>query len=154
MRSAAPPLHSNQSGSKPASAIKAFQMEYGRLPSSKVANNDGGESWYSDTDAAPIFNALVGRDSSLNPREIVFLEARSTGNNKSGLSDKGVFYDPWGTPYGVKLDESYNGKVEYYGSGGWGNANILSSAVVVSFGPNKKQDDPYESGTDDVTSSK
>jgi len=137
-----------------AAAIKAFQLEYGRLPTSTVAANDGAESWYSDTEAAELFNALTAKNSELNPRGVVFLEARSTQNNKGGLSSEGVFYDPWGKSYGIKLDESYNGKLEYYGSGGWGNANIMSSALVVSFGPNQTQEDPYETGTDDILSAK
>jgi len=137
-----------------AAAIRAFQLEYGRLPSSNVAGNDGAESWYSGQAGADLFNALAGRNETLNPRGIVFLEAKSAQGTKNGLSADGIFYDPWGSPYGVKMDESYNGKLEYFGSGGWGNANVLSSALVVSFGPNKKQEDPNQAGGDDITSNK
>ena len=44
-----------------------------------------------------------------NPRKIVFLNAKDTsGNTKPGIGDDLVFRDPWGNPYIITLDLSYD----------------------------------------------
>ena len=58
-------------------ALKAFQSEYGQLPSGK---------------SGEIFDALRGN----NPKKIVFVEY-----DASSTSSRGEFLDPWGTPYRV-----------------------------------------------------
>jgi hypothetical protein len=76
----------------------------------------------------------------------VFLEARRTSNEKGGLGPNGTFYDPWGTPYGIKLDLNYDNKLEYYGESYL--PNVFNTALAVSFGQNKVQQDPAL-GTDE-----
>lgn len=132
-------------------AIKAFQLEYGRLPSNTVSDDEYGSAWFQSNNK-DIINALIGKDTTLNPRGIVFLEAKRTPSNKGGIGTDGTFYDPWGTPYGIKLDLSYDNKLEYYNN--LSDPNVFSTALGVSFGPNKIQDDPFAGGTDDVTSFK
>ncbi len=44
-----------------------------------------------------------------NPRRIVFLNAKDvSGTSKSGIGDDLVFRDPWGNPYIITLDLSYD----------------------------------------------
>lgn len=134
-------------------AIRAFQLEYGRLPTSELLEN-GDDAWDPRAwfpDNREIINVLIGEDTSLNPRGIVFLEAKRVTGNKGGIGDDGTFYDPWGSPYAVKLDINYDNKLEYYNNG---SPNVFSSALAVSFGPNTEQENPFESGSDDITSFK
>ncbi|GAB4167380.1 MAG: hypothetical protein Fur0032_05350 [Terrimicrobiaceae bacterium] len=133
-------------------AVKAYQSEYGRLPTDATADNDGGESspaWFQGPETSSQYNkeiiqVLVGENyKGLNPRKIPFLETRpakgTSGNYKDGMSPDFMLYDPWGTPYAIKLDISYNTEMEYYGLG---SANNLRTTVfAVSFGKNKIQQD-------------
>ena len=66
-----------------------------------------------------------------------------------------VFYDPWGRPYAIKLDNNYTGKLEYWGSGG--QPNIFNSAFAISGGPDKSIGNPFSgtgTGKDDICSFK
>jgi len=93
-----------------AAAVKAYSLEYGRLP-----------------EAGEVISALTGA----NPKEIVFLEAKTAGGNppKGGLSaDRSQMLDPWGNPYTVLLDDDYNNKVDYEGE------EFLTTVVVSSEG--------------------
>jgi prepilin-type N-terminal cleavage/methylation domain-containing protein len=125
-------------------AIKAYQTEYGRLPIWTA-----GDDWYDSSDNNNLFDILrghtAGNNNDRNPRRIAFIEIRPAKNNKDGLAADGKFYDPWGTPYFVKIDIDYNNEVEYYG-------NVSGSAIAGSMGKNKAQNDPAKSGFDDVLS--
>jgi len=125
-----------------AAAIRAFELEYGRLPTSQVqsGNNDVGE-FYTE-DSKTVIKALIGQDSTLNPRNINFLEAKTAQSNKGGIATDGTFYDPWGKSYVIKMDSNYNGKTEYYG-------DRFTKVIVFSFGPNGTRDDPRTS-TEDI----
>lgn len=93
-----------------AAAVKAFQLEYGRLPTSNPPTFP--ESLISNN--APIIRALIGQDSGLNPRSIVFFEAKDAKGNPPkggrGTTD-GAYYDPWGKPYSFALDYNYDNRI-------------------------------------------
>lgn len=141
-------------------AVKAFQAEYGRMPSSIVGDSSniradsevGGQNASSQR---PLIDHLLGNDRSLNTKGIVFLEPKNTAGTKGGYNTStGVFYDPWGTAYFIKIDTNYDGKIEYYNNG---VANVFGSAMAVSFGPDKQTGNPYEAsgtGKDDICSFK
>lgn len=128
-------------------SIKAYETEYGKLPTDVVSSDDGQEAsqgWF-QADNDEIVRVLIGEDhNGLNPRRIVFLEIRqakgAVGSFRDGLGTDGKFYDPWGAPYAVKMDTSYNNELEYYGES-YQN-NVRSSAFAVSFGKNKIQQHP------------
>jgi type II secretory pathway pseudopilin PulG len=82
-----------------ATAVTAYETEYGRLPSTN-SGAVGGE----------ILTVLLGEKSPLNPREIVFLEVQSAKKGKSGLRN-GIFVDPWGGPYQIACDIDGDGFV-------------------------------------------
>jgi prepilin-type N-terminal cleavage/methylation domain-containing protein len=125
-----------------AAAIRAFELEYGRMPTSTVStsSDDNTGDFYTEN-SRDVVRALTAQDDTLNPKKISFLEARAAKSNKNGIATDGTFYDPWGTSYVIKLDSNYNGKTEYFGP-------RFTKAVVVSFGPNGKRDDPRTSNED------
>jgi prepilin-type N-terminal cleavage/methylation domain-containing protein len=123
-----------------AAAIRAFELEYGRQPDSQTSS----DQWISDNSS--VVKALIGEDEDLNPKGIRFLEVKNAKGTppKAGVDPSSkTFYDPWGEPYFLKLNTDYDNVVEYYGE------NFVA-VVVGSKGPNKQQDDPKQSGGDDL----
>jgi len=135
-------------------AVKAYQAEYGRMPTTATGGDEANQGWFGGENNANIIKVLTGQNvNNLNPRRISFLDAKTSNAKKGGVDPQtGVFYDPWGNPYSIKLDTNYDGKLEYYGSGN--QENVFSSALAVSSGPNGKQDNPFAPGSDDIVSFK
>lgn len=121
-------------------AIKAYQLEYGKLP---VKSGNSGDFDYGDANINTLMDVLRGIGSSgdgaeLNPRNIPFIEPRVSKNNKAGLGDGGKFYDPWGSVYKVRLDNNYDNQIKNFYTGnsaGWDTLNL--SVIAVSAGPDK-----------------
>lgn len=90
-----------------AAAIRAFQLEYGRLPTTST----GGD--VPNAGNAEVVAALTGTNA-LNPRGVVFFEPKQAKGGKGGL-DNGVYKDPWGNPYTIMLDASYDNKIDAFG---------------------------------------
>jgi prepilin-type N-terminal cleavage/methylation domain-containing protein len=84
-----------------AAAVKAFQLEYGRLPITGTGSADN-----TNANNALIIAALTTN----NPRGLVFFEPKQASKGKGGL-DRGVYMDPWGKPYTFMLDTSYDNKI-------------------------------------------
>lgn len=132
-------------------AVKGYETEYGKLPTAAVSSDDGAEAsqgWFQGPNTGGQYNkeivkVLMGEDyNGLNPRRIVFLEGRpSKGTNKpkDGIDADGMFYDPWGTPYAIKMDTSYNNALEYYDTNQ--KNNFRTTVITISFGPNMIQQD-------------
>ncbi len=72
-----------------ATAVMAFETEYGRLPGTNHGAVGG-----------KVLEALMGSNSTINPRGIVFIEVGPAKNGKSGISN-GVWVDPWGGAYQI-----------------------------------------------------
>lgn len=105
-------------------AVKAFQLEYGRLPSTSSG---------SDLASAPnaaVIKALIAKDTALNPRNITFFEGKEAKGNppKGGRGSDDTYYDPWGNPYTIMLDTSYDNRITAYG------ATNLTTVIVSSPG--------------------
>ena len=94
-----------------ASAVKAYTLEYGRLP-------DEGE----------VVSALTGN----NPKKIVFLEPRMAAGTppRNGLSGTELL-DPWGNAYRFYLDDDYDNKMDYLGE------EFFATVIVESLGDKK-----------------
>ncbi|NCY22629.1 prepilin-type N-terminal cleavage/methylation domain-containing protein [bacterium] len=133
-------------------AIKAYKLEYGKLPFATSdydpTSGDQGEykCWYDGTRSKTLIQILSGKssvnfggDEPMNPKGVRFLE---------GGKEDGEFLDPWGNQYVIKMDLNDSGTVEYY----TGTESIGQSVIAISFGKNKKQEDPSLSATDDVFS--
>lgn len=99
-----------------AMAVKAYQMEYGKLPP-----------------AADLVTSLTSSNAN-NPRGIVFFEPKNArGNPPRGGISGGKFYDPWGEEYQVLLDDNYDNKVSaVVGTGG--SQDFFTTVVVTSKG--------------------
>jgi prepilin-type N-terminal cleavage/methylation domain-containing protein len=135
-------------------AVKAYQAEYGRLPAAATGGDESSQGWFGGENNATVIRILTGQNNNnLNPRQISFLDAKTASGKKRGVDPtSGVFYDPWGNPYAIKLDTSYDGKLEYYGTGS--QENVFSSALAISSGPNGQQEDPSAEDADDIVSFK
>lgn len=86
-----------------ATAVIAYETEYGKLPYTNAAPIKVSGDW---------LKALSGSNaSSLNPRQIVFLELQGAKKGKGGTNTSGEFVDPWNMPYYVAFDDDYNNRV-------------------------------------------
>ena len=104
-----------------ATAIVAFQTEYGRLPSTNGEVQDVGGS---------VLEALTGRNTTLNPRQIVFLEVEPARKGRGGSRD-GAFVDPWGVPYKMKLDIDGDNRITNVGPASSPTARVNYRIVAV-----------------------
>ena len=115
-----------------ATAIVAFDTEYGRLPSTNPAPEQ------LNFGAAP-YNALIASNDSLNPRKILFLEVLSYKRGKGGISN-GIFVDPWANSYYVGIDSDYDNQVGVSTNGGTAsNSTIMKKVGVWNSNSNKRQ---------------
>ena len=104
-----------------AAAVKAYQLECGRLPASDS-----------------VIKELTGE----NTREIVFLEAKRPKGNppRNGVAqDSNDYLDSWGRPYVILLDDGKNGDTQAYDNRithdvGQGEQEHLTTIIVKSFG--------------------
>jgi prepilin-type N-terminal cleavage/methylation domain-containing protein len=102
-----------------AAAVKAYQLEYGRLPGSATA----------DGPAPADFITTLTSSNSQNPRGIVFFEPKIAKGQKNGLGTDGkTYYDPWGSPYTITLDYDYNNKIAT------NNRTNFTTVIVTSTG--------------------
>ena len=144
-------------------AVKAYKQEYGQWPAIESINSSSAQefaAWYGpskwagggagETRGKELMKILSGVNQSggiwpqpMNPKQIRFLE---------GAKPTGVFLDPWGQQYCVKMDVNESGGMEY-GSGNAGNENLRMSVIAVSLGKNGVQEDnPSVKGWDDIYS--
>ncbi len=75
-----------------AAAVKAYQLEFGRLPKS---------------------GSVIAELTGENSKDVVFLEMKTAKGNppKGGISG-GELLNPWGNKYEVRLDEDYDNRVD------------------------------------------
>jgi prepilin-type N-terminal cleavage/methylation domain-containing protein len=96
-----------------ATAVIAYETEYGKLPTGGAS---GDVTKDVDGDLMKILTGVTGNTN--NPREIVFLEANQAKRGKSGTNASGAFVDPWSiletggdTPYKITMDGSYDNSI-------------------------------------------
>ena len=123
-------------------AVNGFYTDYGAYPSNYTPEItfDGFNGNTNDH----LFNALRGKDSTVNPKNIVFVSpamAKSPNSPTSGIGVDGQWYDPWGKPYIIRLDTNYDGLVVNPYSNNAGVAPSLNAGVIAwSFGSDKQSD--------------
>lgn len=119
-----------------ATAIKNYQLEYGRLPPSEG-----------------VIPALLGGESSDdNRRGITFLEAQMAKGTppRNGLDPTRENYlDSWGRAYIIELDEDYDNRINT--DLGSGPQEYLTSVVVRSIGPDANGDDAPDKSSDVIS---
>ena len=138
-------------------AVNAFYTEYGKypVPSSLAAGNDCSFSWdvppalrpepynnwlLNELRACTATDPSCSAAATLNTRQIVFISpptVKDPNNPKSGISTitastpKGTYYDPWGAPYIVVIDSSYDNHVpNIYGATGGAGVSPIPQGVI------------------------
>ncbi|CAN5783240.1 hypothetical protein BH09VER1_BH09VER1_17990 [soil metagenome] len=96
-----------------ATAINAYVTEYGKMPMTSIS---GDTTVMLSTNGDAVLAALMGVNTNLNPRALVFLEVNDAKKGKSGITN-GTFVDPWGGAYYVTLDGDYDNKITVPGAG-------------------------------------
>jgi prepilin-type N-terminal cleavage/methylation domain-containing protein len=88
-----------------ATAVTAYEMEYGKLPAFTGTTVD---------------KTLVDILTTNNSRGIVFLEAPTWKKGKGGTNSSGDYCDPWSSTsaYAIALDTDYDNKVSVSTNGG------------------------------------
>ena len=126
-------------------AVNAFYTEYGKYPVSgtvEITFGPGG----TPTDNEALFKELRGcpnpvtgscaNPATINTRQIVFIsppDVKNAASPRSGIgtdpSNKGRYFDPWGSNYVIRIDGDYNNQVgnPYTANAG---ANPLQLGVV------------------------
>lgn len=107
-------------------AVNAFYTDYGKYP---LVTADTIITGTSTTTNAALLNVLRGMDAINNPRQIVFInpsDVKNPASPRSGIATqdatspvcgvsasvaRGSFVDPWGTPYNVEIDGSYDNQI-------------------------------------------
>lgn len=95
-------------------AVNLFFSEYGTFPIS----GEGTSRVVTDSSSTTFLQALIGQEDTLNPRGIRFLTVKEGTGNRNGIifnagnSPTGV-YDPWGNPYTVRMDTSYQDRLTF-----------------------------------------
>src|SRR5438552_7855660 len=116
-------------------AVNAFYTEYGKYPlvAADTTYGPGG------TANSALFNELRSTAATQNPRQIVFINppnVKNTAAPRSGIGSDGQYYDPWGTPYDVKIDGDYNNSlINPYGNNqGAGPSPLVIGVIAWSSG--------------------
>jgi type II secretory pathway pseudopilin PulG len=171
-------------------AVNAFYTEYGRYPTSLTPDTTATYGPAGPNTNDVLFNELrachlqggvltdpsCSAASVLNTRQIVFISPPSVkdpANPRAGIGIPGTgapapvgqYWDPWGTPYNVRIDGDYdNATTNPYGAqatGGAGVDPITQGVIGWSYGAERQQgtngDNVYKNPTtgaqsDDVIS--
>jgi prepilin-type N-terminal cleavage/methylation domain-containing protein len=113
-----------------ATAIVAYDTEYGRLPDTNSPQTVSGN----------VLGALTGSNTTLNPRKIIFLEVLNYKKGKGGIDSGGKFVDPWAKPYYVALDGDYDNQIGVSTNGSAStNATIMKKVGVWNENTNSRQ---------------
>ena len=127
-------------------AVNAFYTDYGRYPLVTVDTIYGPAGSLNDNLFYTLRAIASGANAgdAANPRKIVFTSPPSVkdpANPRSGIgitTGAGQYYDPWGTPYRIAIDGSYdNSLTNPYGNpdvGGAGPNPITQGVIAWSLG--------------------
>lgn len=87
-----------------ATAVVAYETEYGKLPEHSGATVD-----------KSLMDILTGADADKNPRKIVFLEASAWKKGQGGTNSSGAFCDPWdnASVYKIAMDNQSSDATNY-----------------------------------------
>ena len=105
-----------------ATAITAYNTEYGKLPSNGSETGVPVDQVLCDTLSG------ASTSSTNNPRQIVFLEIQAWKKGKGGTNG-GFYLDPWGGKYMVAMDVNYDNTL--IGVGTNGSTPSLRKTVAV-----------------------
>ena len=112
-----------------ATAVIAYETEYGKLPLPTETNVD-----------SALVNILAGIDTSAsnNPRAIVFLEVQAAKKGKSGTNSTG-FVDTWSNSYAIAMDSDYNNDILVSTNGGAADTTLRKKVGVWNMTTNSRR---------------
>lgn len=126
-------------------AVNAYYTEYGKYPLIYDAADITVDGLSGNTNDR-LFNGLRGQDATVNPKSIVFISppaVKDNTNPRSGISGSdGQYYDPWGKPYIIRLDTTYDNLVApnpYILNAGF-SANVNTGVIAWSFGKDQQSE--------------
>ena len=126
-------------------AVNAFYTDYGKYPivtadtiitGTTGSPNNNSDLFYSLRAIALGANQLVNGVPAINPRSIPFISPPNVKNDTAGSRKAGVspsdgkYYDPWGVPYLVEIDGSYDNFVANPYTANAGATPNLSTGVI------------------------
>jgi prepilin-type N-terminal cleavage/methylation domain-containing protein len=141
------------------SAVNNFYTEYGAMPTSK---SDDSVQIDTKDGTNETISALLGSNTTLNPRGIKFLSVKEgkkvgTGGTNgivysgtAGTTVQGI-YDPWGGSYKIVIDGDYNEQVKPAPRGGTAVTLNGRRAAAWSEGADGKGATPGKPADDVVT---
>jgi len=124
-------------------AVNAFYTDYGKYP---IATNDNTISpdnsglMYTLRADPTAANSNPNANNAVNTRQIVFINPPyvkndTAGNRRSGVSTSdGRYYDPWRTPYAIKIDGNYDNQLANPYSLNAGPTTLAIGVIDWSFG--------------------
>jgi len=121
-------------------AVNAFYTEYGKYPLTATVETTfgpGGSPLTNET----LLNPLRGLDTTLNPRQIIFIsppDVKDKTSPRSGIgtdtTNIGQLFDPWGQNYVVRIDADYNNQVANPYTQNAGAPNLQLGVIAWSLG--------------------
>jgi prepilin-type N-terminal cleavage/methylation domain-containing protein len=124
-------------------AVNAYYTDYGKYPlainDNPISPDNSGLMYTLRADSANA-NNNPNLNNTTNPRVIVFInppyvKVDTIGNRRSGVSvTDGRYYDPWGTPYAIKIDGNYDNQLPNPYSLNAGPATLGTGVIAWSFG--------------------
>jgi len=128
-------------------AVNAYYTDYGKypLPAGAAADTTYGAGGTSNGELFFTLRAVAGGTmnaaNAANPRAIVFIQppvSKDQTSPRSGIQTvTSIWYDPWGSPYNVKIDGDYNNQlaINPY-TDQPGGQPLYNGVIVWSFGKN------------------
>ena len=136
-------------------AVKGYQTEYNRLPSTEspppTVDNDEGYDTAAEEGRA-ILDILMATDTTKNPRQIRYYDPPASNKAGGGYSQTNGLLDIWGTNgYTMIFDYSGDGKITNPYSDP-DLTDINSAAIIYCAGADKKFDTDDAGKNDDLKS--
>jgi prepilin-type N-terminal cleavage/methylation domain-containing protein len=131
-------------------AVNAYYTEYGKypLPAGGGADTTYGSGGTSNGELFYTLRAVTGGTmnaaDAANPRKIVFIQppvSKDQTKPRSGVQTAtSIWYDPWGSPYNIRIDGSYINSVTnpYSDTPPPGGNPLYIGVIAWSFGKNGK----------------
>ena len=130
-------------------ALKAYKQEYGQWPTASGDRSEdewfGGGNYGNPENGRTLMKILSGSNIIVsgvgqNPKSVTFFEGAKVSSGRRDTSG-GELLDPWGTQYGFKVDTDESSSLEYCNPQGPDRPNTQMTAIGVSFGKNKSQEE-------------
>jgi prepilin-type N-terminal cleavage/methylation domain-containing protein len=129
-------------------AVNAYYTEYGKYPiatdDSIISNNSG--LMYTLRADSTNANGNPNVNNATNSRIIVFInppyvKIDTLNNRRSGVSTAtGQYYDPWGTPYVIRIDGNYDNQLANPYTQNAGPTTLAIGVIAWSFGTDGQSD--------------